>query len=139
MTERALYAGIEEAQAGNRLGDVSAAIDKVVEAAGFWSIREFVGHGIGAEFHEAPEVPNHGKRGSGPKLRPGLVLAIEPMVSQRQTEVRILADEWTAPTADGSLAAHFEHTVAITKDGPRILTLKDQSPQALVVGGISGA
>ena len=139
VTERALWAGLEEAQAGNRLGDVSAAIDKVVESAGFWSIREFVGHGIGAEFHEAPEVPNHGKRGSGPKLRPGLVLAIEPMVSQRQTEVRILADEWTAPTADGSLAAHFEHTVAITKDGPRILTLKDQSPQAMVVGGISGA
>ena len=121
-TERSLYVGIEKARPGNRLGDVSAAIQGVIEGAGFWVVREFVGHGIGREFHEAPEVPNYGRAGIGPLLRPGLVLAIEPMVAQRRTRVRILADSWTAPTVDGSLAAHFEHTVAITADGPRVLT-----------------
>ena len=138
VTEQSLYAGIEQAQPGNRLGDVSAAIQRVIETAGFWAIREFVGHGIGAEFHESPEVPNYGKRGTGPVLRPGLVLAIEPMVAEKRTKVKILADEWTAPTANGSLAAHFEHTVAITADGPRILTAKDQA-KVLVAGGACGA
>ena len=145
VTENSLYAGIEQAYPGNRLGDVSAAIQCVVEAAGYWAIREFVGHGIGAEFHEAPEVPNYGKRGTGPVLRPGLVLAIEPMVAERRTKVKILADEWTAPTVNGSWAAHFEHTVAITADGPQILTSKDQvltskdQAKVLVAGGACGA
>ncbi len=138
VTENSLYAGIEQAYPGNRLGDVSAAIQRVIEAAGYWAIREFVGHGIGAEFHEAPEVPNYGKRGTGPVLRPGLVLAIEPMVAERRTKVKILADQWTAPTANGSLAAHFEHTVAITTDGPQVLTSKDQA-KVLVAGGARGA
>jgi methionyl aminopeptidase len=141
ITERSLYAGIQAAQAGNRLGDVSAAIQRVVEEAGFWVVREFVGHGIGREFHEPPEVPNFGRAGTGPVLRPGLVLAIEPMVTERRTQVTILDDGWTAPTANGSLSAHFEHTVAITADGPRILTARDQSPQGLVAlqGGVHGA
>lgn len=141
VTEAALYAGIAAAQAGNRLGDVSAAIQMVVEKAGFWVVREFVGHGIGREFHESPEVPNFGRVGTGPVLRPGLVLAIEPMVTERRTSVSILADGWTAPTADGSLAAHFEHTVAITSDGPQILTAPG-SPLAhriVVHGGAHGA
>ncbi len=138
VTENSLYAGIEQAYPGNRLGDVSAAIQQVIEAAGYWVIREFVGHGIGAEFHEAPEVPNYGKRGTGPVLRPGLVLAIEPMVAERRTKVRILADGWTAPTDNGSLAAHFEHTVAITADGPQVLTSQDQA-KVLVAGGACGA
>lgn len=141
VTEAALYAGIAAAQAGNRLGDVSAAIQNVVEKAGFWVIREFVGHGIGQDFHESPEVPNFGRAGTGPILRPGLVLAIEPMVAERRTSVSILADGWTAPTADGSLAAHFEHTVAITSDGPQVLTAPG-SPLAhriVVQGGAHGA
>lgn len=145
-TQASLDAGIEAALAGNRLGDVSAAIQGVVEKAGFWVVREFVGHGIGREFHEAPEVPNYGRAGTGPILRPGLVLAIEPMVTQRRTRVRILDDDWTAPTADGSLAAHFEHTVAITEDGPRVLTARDQRPGrhrqpegAGATGGTNGA
>ncbi len=139
-TKASLYAGIAAAQVGNRLGDVSAAIQNVVESHGFWVVREFVGHGIGREFHEGPEVPNYGRAGTGPALRPGLVLAIEPMVTQRKTSVAILDDGWTAPTADGSLAAHFEHTVAITKEGPRILTARDQSSQrhADTKGGVYG-
>ena len=121
-TERSLWAGIEQAQVGNRIGDVSAAIQDVVESEGFWVVREFVGHGIGRSFHEGPNLPNFGRAGTGPRLRPGLVLAIEPMVTQRRTAVKVLDDGWTAPTADGSLAAHFEHTVAITEDGPWVLT-----------------
>mgnify|MGYP001164611305 FL=1 len=129
VTEDSLWAGIRAAQAGNRLGDVSAAIQGVIEAAGFWVVREFVGHGIGREFHEPPELPNFGRAGTGPVLRPGLVLAIEPMVTVNRTRVKILDDGWTAPTADGSLAAHFEHTVAIHEDGPRVLTAVDTQPR----------
>ena len=138
-TERSLYAGIEAAQAGNRLGDVAAAIQRTVEAAGFWVVREFVGHGIGREFHESPDVPNYGRAGTGPRLRPGLVLAIEPMVSASETEVRILDDGWTAPTANGSLAAHFEHTVAITEAGPRVLTMAGAPIFEVALGGVRGA
>ncbi|HKI59090.1 MAG TPA: type I methionyl aminopeptidase, partial [Trueperaceae bacterium] len=134
VTERSLTVGIAAAVAGRRLGDVSAAIQDVVETAGFWVIREFVGHGIGREFHEGPEVPNYGRAGTGPVLRPGLVLAIEPMVSLDKTTVSVADDGWTASTADGSLAAHFEHTVAITEDGPRVLTAK-----AGTEGGAHGA
>lgn len=139
-TERSLEAGIRAAQAGNRLGDISAAIQDVVEEEGFWVVREFVGHGIGRDFHEGPDVPNYGRAGTGPVLRPGLVLAIEPMVTQRLTRVVVLEDDWTAPTADGSLSAHFEHTVAITSEGPRVLTAIDQSPRGeTAVGGVHGA
>jgi methionyl aminopeptidase len=126
-TERSLQAGIDAMRAGNRLGDVSAAIQAVVEAAGFWVVREFVGHGIGRAFHEAPNVPNFGRAGTGPVLRPGLVLAIEPMVTVNQTTVDVLDDGWTAVSADGSLAAHVEHTVAITDEGPWVLTAPGSS------------
>ena len=136
VTESSLYAGIEQAQAGNRLGDVSAAIQNVAERSGYWVVREFVGHGIGAEFHESPEVPNYGEAGTGPLLRPGLVLAIEPMVAAKKGQVRILRDGWTAPMANRSLAAHFEHTVAITESGPRILTTLDQRLDKQLVGGV---
>ena len=138
-TERALYAGIEAAQVGNRMGDVAAAVQRTTEAAGFWVVREFVGHGIGRSFHEAPDVPNYGDPGTGPRLRPGLVLAIEPMVTASQTEVTILGDGWTAPTANGSLAAHFEHTVAVTEAGPRVLTQAGAPIFAAVLGGGRGA
>lgn len=139
-TERSLYDGIAAAQVGNRLGDVAEAIQRTAEAGGFWVVREFVGHGIGSSFHESPDVPNYGRAGTGPRLRPGLVLAIEPMVTERQTDVTILDDGWTAPTANGSLAAHFEHTVAITEAGPRILTAKGAPlAQGLALGGARGA
>jgi len=142
-TRRSLTAGIEAAQAGSRLGDVSAAIQGVVERAGFWVVREFVGHGIGREFHEGPEVPNFGRAGTGPVLRPGLVLAIEPMVAQRRTRVVIADDGWTASTENGCLAAHFEHTVAITEEGPWVLTAGGEvgGSQAATVagGGVHGA
>ncbi len=143
VTERSLTAGIEQALVGNRLGDVSAAIQGVIEAAGYWVVREFVGHGIGRDFHEGPEVPNFGRAGTGPVLRPGLVLAIEPMVAENRTRVVIADDEWTASTADGCLAAHFEHTVAITEDGPWVLTASgggsavNSAPTA--GGGVHGA
>lgn len=137
-TERSLAAGIAAMRPGNRVGDVSAAVQQTVEAEGFWVIREFVGHGIGREFHEGPEVPNFGRTGSGPLLRPGLVLAIEPMVSLRRSSVIVLDDGWTAPTENGSPAAHFEHTVAVTDDGPRILTAREAHPQA-ASGGVHGA
>jgi methionyl aminopeptidase len=126
-TERSLAAGIEAMRSGNRLGDVSAAIQGVVEAAGFWVVREFVGHGIGRAFHEAPNVPNFGRAGTGPLLRPGLVLAIEPMVTVNETRVEVLDDGWTAVAADRSLAAHVEHTVAVTEDGPWVLTAPGSS------------
>ena len=122
-TECSLAAGIELMRPGKRLGDVSAAIQKVVEEAGFSVVRQFVGHGIGRALHEDPQVPNFGKAGRGVELKPGLVLAIEPMVNAGGYEVKILADGWTAVTADGKLSAHFEHTVAVTEDGPRILSL----------------
>jgi len=142
-TERSLTAGIAAAQPGSRLGDVSAAIQDVVEKAGYWVVREFVGHGIGREFHEAPEVPNFGRVGSGPVLRPGLVLAIEPMVAQARTRVIVADDDWTAFTENGSMAAHFEHTVAITADGPWVLTQHGGAgasvTAALTSGGVHGA
>lgn len=139
VTERSLQAGIARMQPGNRVGDVSRAIQEVVEDGGFWVIREFVGHGIGREFHESPEVPNFGRPGTGPLLRPGLVLAIEPMVAARRTSVVVLEDGWTAPTEDGSPAAHFEHTVAVTEDGPRVLTARPEPAQEATPGGAHGA
>lgn len=138
-TERSLYAGVEAAQPGNRLGDVAAAIQRTVEAAGFWVVREFVGHGIGRSFHEPPDVPNFGRAGTGPRLRPGLVLAIEPMVTASKTDVEILDDGWTAPTVNRALAAHFEHTVAITEAGPRVLSVAGAPVYAAALGGVRGA
>ncbi|MBM2829050.1 MAG: Methionine aminopeptidase [Actinobacteria bacterium] len=122
-TERSLAAGIREVRPGNRLGDVSAAVQETVEAEGFSVVRDFVGHGIGRSLHEDPQIPNFGKRGVGPKLTPGMTLAIEPMVNAGGWPVEVLADGWTVVTRDRSRSAHFEHTVAVTEDGHRILSL----------------
>ncbi|MCX5821691.1 MAG: type I methionyl aminopeptidase [Deltaproteobacteria bacterium] len=122
VTEQGLYDGIEQALAGNRLGDVSAAVQQRVEAAGFSVVRDFVGHGIGRSMHEDPQIPNYGVRGRGIQLRPGMVLAIEPMVNEGSYRVKVLSDGWTVITEDGRLSAHFEHSVAITENGPEILS-----------------
>jgi methionyl aminopeptidase len=123
VTEDALAVGVEKARLGNRLGDISAAIQHHVENNGFSVVREFVGHGIGRELHEEPQIPNFGQSGRGPALKEGMVLAIEPMVNAGGAEVRVLADNWTAVTQDGELSAHFEHMVAVTRNGPDVLTL----------------
>jgi methionyl aminopeptidase len=122
VTKESLYRGIEKMKVGNRLSDVSHAVQKHVEAAGYSVVKDFVGHGIGQALHEEPQLPNFGKPGQGPRLRSGMVLAIEPMVNMGKDGVRVLDDHWTAVTEDGSLSAHFEHTVAITEAGPVILT-----------------
>ena len=122
VTEASLYKGIEQARVGNAVGDVGAAVQEYVEANGFSVVREFVGHGIGTKLHEEPQIPNFGARGHGPRLREGMVLAIEPMVNCGKPGTRVLDDKWTAVTADGSCSAHFEHCVAVTKEGPVILT-----------------
>jgi methionyl aminopeptidase len=121
-TEKALYWGIEKAVGGNRVSDISHAIQSCVEKEGFSVVRNFVGHGIGRELHEEPQIPNFGRPGEGPVLMEGMTLAIEPMVNAGSWEVVILNDGWTAVTKDRSLSAHFEHTVAVTSDGPLILT-----------------
>ncbi|MGH7482992.1 MAG: type I methionyl aminopeptidase, partial [Longimicrobiales bacterium] len=121
-TRRALALGIEQALVGNRLGDVGQAVQQCAESAGFSVVRELVGHGIGRDPHEEPQVPNHGRPGRGIELRHGMVLAIEPMVNEGTPDVHTLSDRWTVVTADGRRSAHFEHTVAITDAGPRILT-----------------
>lgn len=122
ITEASLYRGIEAARVGNTVGDVGAAVQELVEANGFSVVREFVGHGIGTRLHEEPQVPNFGTRGHGARLREGMVLAIEPMVNFGKPGTRLLSDKWTAVTEDGSHSAHFEHCVAVTEDGPLILT-----------------
>lgn len=122
VTRKALAEGIAQAQPGRRLGDISAAVQQCAQAEGLSVVREFVGHGIGTHLHEDPQVPNLGQQGTGPKLRPGMVFAIEPMFNLGGPEVRVLQDGWTAVTADGSPSAHFEHTVAITEHGPWVLT-----------------
>jgi methionyl aminopeptidase len=122
VTEQSLYAGIAEAKDGNRLGDISAAIQLTVEAAGFSIVRDFVGHGIGKSLHEEPQIPNFGKKGRGIELKSGMIFAIEPMVNQGDYKVRVLADGWTVITEDGKLSAHFEHSIAITDNGPDILS-----------------
>jgi methionyl aminopeptidase len=121
-TEASLYAGIEAAQAGNRLSDISHAVQSYVEVRGFSVVREFVGHGIGRSLHESPQIPNFGLPGRGVLLKPGMVLAIEPMINEKGAQVKVLNDGWTAVTCDNGLSAHFEHTVAITENGPEILT-----------------
>ncbi len=122
ITEEALYRGIAEVKAGNRIGDISAAIQGYVEAAGYSVVRDLVGHGIGKSLHEDPQVPNYGSSGRGVELKPGMVFAIEPMVNEGTYRVEILRDGWTVVTADGKLSAHFEHSVAITENGPVILS-----------------
>ena len=122
VTRRSLEAGIAQATPGNRVGDISAAVQKVVEAAGFSVVRNFVGHGIGRNMHEEPQVPNFGTPGTGPLLKPGYALAIEPMVNAGSHEVEMLPDRWTIITADGRLSAYFEHTVLITEEGPVVST-----------------
>ena len=125
VTEEALYRGISAARAGNRIGDISAAIQGHVEAAGFSVVRDLVGHGIGKSLHEDPQVPNYGSSGRGIELKPGMVFAIEPMVNEGTYRVDVLRDGWTVVTADGKLSAHFEHSVAITENGPVILSRID--------------
>lgn len=122
VTEQSLYKGIEQAVLGNRLGDISHAVQKHSEAYGYGVVRDFVGHGIGRSMHEDPQIPNYGLPGRGPRLKTGMTLAIEPMINMGTYEVRTLNDGWTVVTADGSRSAHFEHTIAITPDGPEILT-----------------
>ncbi len=122
VTEASLYKGIEQVKIGNTIGHVGAAIQKHVESHGFSVVREFVGHGIGTKLHEAPQIPNFGRKGQGAELTEGMVLAIEPMVNSGRPEAKVLSDKWTAVTVDGSYSAHFEHCVAITKQGPVILT-----------------
>jgi methionyl aminopeptidase len=123
VTREALQRGIEKAVVGNRLSDISFAIQSHVESHGFSVVRDFVGHGIGRQLHEEPQVPNYGRPGQGPRLKPGMALAIEPMVNMGKPAVKILQDGWTAVTCDSSLSAHFEHTIVIETDGSaRILT-----------------
>lgn len=125
VTQECLMLGIAQMQLGNHLGDIGAAVQAHAERAGFGVVRELVGHGVGQEMHEEPQVPNYGRRGTGPELRSGLVIAIEPMINQGTHKVKILKDGWTVLTADGKLSAHFEHTIALVEDGPKILTLRD--------------
>jgi len=128
VTRESLERAIAECHPGRRLSDASHAVQTHVESHGFGVVRAFVGHGIGRALHEEPQIPNFGDPGRGPQLRPGMVLAIEPMVTMGSWEVRILEDGWTAVTADGSLAAHFEHTIAVTDEGPEVLTRKSAAP-----------
>jgi len=124
VTQEALQAGIAQVKIGGRISDIGHAIQRFVEAEGFSVVREFVGHGIGAALHEEPQIANYGEPGRGPRLAEGMTLAIEPMVNLGKPAVRLLADGWTAVTKDGSLSAHFEHTVAVTSNGPDVLTMK---------------
>jgi methionyl aminopeptidase len=121
-TRESLYQGIEQMRPGNRLSDIGHAVQQKAESAGYGVVRQFVGHGIGRLMHELPQIPNYGRPGRGPRLLPGMVFAIEPMVNAGSEDVKMLDDEWTAVTKDGELSAHFEHTVLITDDGPEVLT-----------------
>ncbi|HKB09936.1 MAG TPA: type I methionyl aminopeptidase [Vicinamibacterales bacterium] len=125
VTEEALYKAIERVRVGGRISDIGHAVQQHIEAYGFSVVREFVGHGIGQRMHEEPQVPNYGEPGRGPRLTEGMVLAIEPMVNAGKAAVKVLADGWTAVTRDSSLSAHFEHTVAVTAEGPWILTARE--------------
>ncbi len=131
VTQESLYKGIEKATVGNRLSDISHAVQRHAESAGFSVVTEFVGHGIGRQLHEEPQVPNYGRPGQGPRLQVGMVLAIEPMINMGSAAVKILDDRWTAVTKDGSLSAHFEHTIAIEAAGPRILTAREPAFERL--------
>lgn len=133
VTREALDRGIVQVRVGARLSDVGHAVQQWVEAHGFSIVREFVGHGIGEKLHEEPQIPNYGPPGRGPKLEAGMVLAIEPMVAMGRPETKVLKDRWTAVTRDGSLAAHFEHTVAVTAEGPLVLTVSKAAPAGAAV------
>ncbi len=133
VTERALYEGIAQAVSGNRVVDISRAVQSYVESNGFSVVREFVGHGVGRSMHEEPQIPNFVEKGSSPRLKPGMTLAIEPMVNAGKPEVQILKDGWTVVTKDGSLSAHFEHTVLITEKEPEILTCRERTLSKLKV------
>ncbi|MCI9553137.1 MAG: type I methionyl aminopeptidase [Acutalibacter sp.] len=124
-TEKSLFLGIEQARPGKRLGDIGHAVQEYVEARGYSVVREFTGHGVGAKMHEDPSVPNYGTPGRGVRLTAGMVIAIEPMINQGRKEIKIMDDGWTVRTVDGGLSAHFEHMVAITPEGPVILTLPE--------------
>ena len=128
VTEQALQAGIAQARDGNRVGEISFAVQSVVEAHGFAVVREFVGHGVGRKMHEDPQIPNYGRASDGPKLKPGMTLAIEPMINAGTFEVQMLSDGWTVVTADGAPSAHFEHTVLVTDGEPEILTWPKKKP-----------
>jgi methionyl aminopeptidase len=128
VTERALHAGIAAAHAGNRVGDISHAVQTMVESQGFSVVREFVGHGVGRKMHEEPQIPNYGRSGDGPKLKPGMTLAIEPMINAGASDVVMLSDGWTVVSADGAPSAHFEHTVLVTDGDAEILTWLRKSP-----------
>lgn len=132
VTQECLMLGIAQMQRGKHVGDIGAAVQAHAERNGYGVVRELVGHGVGREMHEEPQVPNYGKAGLGAELRAGLVLAIEPMITQGDYKVNVLQDGWTVVTADGKLAAHFEHTIAVTDEGPKILTLRDfaERPEA---------
>nr|WP_235276678.1 type I methionyl aminopeptidase [Methylacidiphilum kamchatkense] len=127
VTNKALMLGIAQAQEGNRIGDISSAIERYVLEQGYQVVKEFVGHGVGRKLHEKPHVPNFGKPGQGPKLKAGMIIAIEPMVNKGSGKVLMMPDGWTAVTEDGQRSAHFEHTVLITKNGPEILTLTEDN------------
>jgi methionyl aminopeptidase len=139
VTREALFLAVDACRAGNRLGDVSSTVQQRVEADGFSIIRSLVGHGVGRDMHEDPQIPNFGRPGTGPELEEGMVLAIEPMVNAGGHEVRMAPDNWAVYSKDGSLAAHFEHTVAITRDGPRILTPWHDEDEAVVPAAASAA
>ena len=124
-TKESLYEGIKQAAALNRIGDIGSAVQRYVEARSYSVVRNYVGHGVGANLHEDPSVPNFGTPGRGVKLLPGMTIAIEPMVNEGTHHVRVMGDKWTVKTLDGTLSAHFEHTIAVTPDGPKILTLCD--------------
>jgi methionyl aminopeptidase len=133
ICEEARDAGIAQARSGNHVGDISHAVQTVVEGAGFSVVRSLVGHGVGRSYHEDPQVPNFGDPGRGPLLQPGMTIAIEPMITAGRPEVYLHDDEWSISTTDGSLAAHFEHTVAILEDGPRILTAAKTAAKAALL------
>ena len=124
-TEEAMWAGLAQAVPGNRVGDIGAAVEAIGTAAGYGVVREYVGHGIGKRMHEEPQIPNHGKAGKGMKLRTGMALCVEPMFNLGTHETAVLDDEWTVVTADGSTSCHWEHTIALTEDGPQVFTLPD--------------
>jgi methionyl aminopeptidase len=138
VTQQALYDGIAQATVGNRLSDISHAVQRHAEAAGFSVVTDFVGHGIGRQLHEEPQIPNFGPPGQGPRLRSGMVLALEPMVNMGGSAVKVLSDRWTVVTQDGSLSAHFEHTIAISEGGPRVLTAWESEPAVSSTGTMVG-
>lgn len=127
VTEECLFKGIEQAVVGNRIGDISHAVQVHAEAHGYGVVRDFVGHGLGREMHEDPQIPNFGLAGHGPILKPGMVLCIEPMINLGTARVRVLSDDWTAVTVDKKPSAHFEHTVIVTEDGPEIVTMRQET------------